>query len=144
MYIGQTTINLEERWKTHCSLTSHCLILKNAIKKYGKDNFEINVFQNCDTQDQANQIEIYWINRLRIELGNKNIYNIKDGGSNGSHAKETCNKISKSLIGNKRAVGSKPNSGAFTIGKPAPNKGRKRMIDENGKTRYIKVLYGIS
>jgi len=33
----------------------------------------------------------------------------------------------------------KPNSGSFSSDKPAPNKGRKKMIDQFGKIRYVKV-----
>jgi len=33
----------------------------------------------------------------------------------------------------------KPNSGSFSSDKPAPNKGRKKIIDQFGKIRYVKV-----
>lgn len=33
----------------------------------------------------------------------------------------------------------KANSGSFSSDKPAPNKGRKRVIDQFGKIRYVKV-----
>lgn len=52
-------------------------------------------------------------------------------------------KMSKALLGrpswNKGTRGvMKPNSGSFAVGKDAPNKGRKRIVDENGKIRFIR------
>jgi len=135
MYIGQTHMTIEKRWYFHKSNNSHCIILNNAIKKYGADNFEINIFQYCETQEEADQVEIYWITELKIIC---KLYNIKEGGSSGKHSKKTCTKISKSLIGNKRAKGMSPNQTSFIKGNQAPNKGRKRIIDEFGKMRFIK------
>lgn len=38
-YIGMTK-DVERRWVVHCSPSSKCPKLKNAIQKYGKDNFD--------------------------------------------------------------------------------------------------------
>jgi group I intron endonuclease len=48
-------------------------ILKNAIKKYGVDNFKKEILESCKTEDELNEREIFWINELNaIECG----YNI--------------------------------------------------------------------
>ena len=39
-YVGQTTQNLEERWRKHKSSKSSCRYLKHAFQKYGIENFE--------------------------------------------------------------------------------------------------------
>ena len=39
-YIGQTIIDLHERWRQHCKPNSNCRYLKSAIKKYGIVLFE--------------------------------------------------------------------------------------------------------
>jgi len=119
MYIGQTTMSLDKRWYFHKSDLSHCVIMKNAIKKYGANNFEINAFKYCETQEEADQEEIYWIEQVKPQ------YNIRAGGSCGKHSEQTCQKISKSLIGNKRAAGMKPNQTSFQIGRPSPRKDHK-------------------
>ncbi len=130
MYIGQTTMEIDKRWYAHCAKNSHCLILKQAILKYGKDNFEINVFKFCDTQEEADQEEIYWITELKPQ------YNIKSGGSRGSHSEETKKKIGLAHLGNKHALGMAPNKTSFKKGHPAPSTAfKKGLVPWNtGKT----------
>ena len=38
-YIGQTTGDLNRRWKAHQKINSNCLYLKRAFIKHGVDNF---------------------------------------------------------------------------------------------------------
>ena len=114
MYIGQTTMPIKKRWYYHTKSSSHCLILKSAIDKYGADNFEVQVFKICESQQEADFEEIYWITQLKPE------YNIKEGGSRGKHSEETKKKIGLAHIGNKHAVGMGPNSTSFKVGRAAP------------------------
>ena len=54
-------------------------ILRRAIKKYGRSNFKKEVLEVCDTKEQLNLREIYWIDLLQatdLEKG----YNIRKGG----------------------------------------------------------------
>ena len=62
-YIGQTSIGLEHRWAQHCSAAKYgCKFrLYLAINKYGKENFSIELIEEC-AADDLNQREIYWIN----------------------------------------------------------------------------------
>ena len=56
-------------------------ILKNAIKKYGKNSFVREILEYC-SKDTANDREIYWISKLNST--NRAIgYNIDPGGSGG-------------------------------------------------------------
>ena len=60
------------------------------------------------------------------------------------HTNERKEKISRSHLGksvwNKGTKNiMKSNSGSFNSSKPAPNKGRKRIIDEYGNIKYIKA-----
>jgi len=53
--------------------------LKLAIKKYGKNNFKKEILQECKSQEELNNAEIYWINELNSR--DKKIgYNIALGG----------------------------------------------------------------
>jgi group I intron endonuclease len=55
--------------------------LKNAIKKYGKCNFEKEILEYCDSSQELNEREIYWIKKLdAIKCG----YNMTDGGDGGN------------------------------------------------------------
>jgi len=54
------------------------IILKKAIKKYGKENFKKNILESCDLSN-INKREIYWIAKLN-SINPKIGYNITPGG----------------------------------------------------------------
>lgn len=106
-YIGQTTRNLEERFKEHCgnSGTSVSPKLKNAIKKYGKDCFCVEVVWQSDncSQKELDEKEIELIEKMNTL--HPNGYNLTKGGSGGRHSDETkkiLSKISKEMWDQKR------------------------------------------
>jgi group I intron endonuclease len=54
--------------------------MKLAIKKYGKENFKKEILEICETKEQLNEREKYWIEKLNaINEG----YNISLGGDGG-------------------------------------------------------------
>jgi group I intron endonuclease len=58
------------------------IILKYAIEKYGEENFTKQILQECKTQNELNDAEIYWIefyNATDKKIG----YNIALGGAGG-------------------------------------------------------------
>ena len=102
------------------------LILKRAIAKHGIDNFKKEILQTCNTKEELNEAEIYWIkfyNATDKTIG----YNIALGGAGGDtytnnpnleiikakfagknnpfynkkHTKKTKEKIRKSRLGQK-------------------------------------------
>jgi len=72
MYIGQhTTFNMDDGY-----LGSGKLLLQ-AIKKYGKHSFDTRFLCFCETQEDLDKAEIFWIAHFEtIKMG----YNILDGG----------------------------------------------------------------
>lgn len=80
-YIGQTTGSLKKRWNKHCSEKSQCLILKNAIKKYGKENFIIEEIDGANSQSELNYKEWLLIHKNNTVFPNG--YNMKEGGGQG-------------------------------------------------------------
>ena len=78
VYIGQTVRTLEERIKEH---TSHNkTAISKAIRKYGINNFEIEIIEKCKTVKELNSREKYWIKKYNSfsETG----YNLCEGGEN--------------------------------------------------------------
>lgn len=57
-------------------------ILKQAIKKYGKENFIKTTLEICETEDELNNKEKYWIKYFDA-CNNDLFYNIAEGGTGG-------------------------------------------------------------
>jgi group I intron endonuclease len=102
VYIGQTTTSIENRWKHHlkdCKREKNNKFY-NAIKKYGSENFKIEVIENeIEEQRLLNERERYWIG---FYDSYKNGYNSTLGGEESPmHYKEVCVKVSNSKRGKK-------------------------------------------
>lgn len=104
VYIGQTE-DLQYRDFAHnkgYGLKDN-MAIDIAIKKYGRDNFSLNVITTVDTKEQANYTEIDWIARARELLGRQNVYNKSNGGgapmSGRKHTPETLQKMSDIKMG---------------------------------------------
>lgn len=76
-YVGQTTRTLEQRWREHCYQNQS--VIDKVIKRYGKDNFTIELIDTAETLNELNSKEIYWIKYYKSKLPNG--YNVADGGS---------------------------------------------------------------
>ena len=77
IYIGQTIKTIQERFNQHCLKWSCCTKLKNAINKYGKDNFMIEQIDHAHTQEKADNKEIFYIRLYKSQI---NGYNLAGGG----------------------------------------------------------------
>lgn len=55
-------------------------ILNRAIKKYGKENFFVEVIEYCNSIDELNEREIYWISTF---MNGYSVYNVAKGGTGG-------------------------------------------------------------
>ncbi len=53
------------------------IILRQAIRKYGKDNFKKTILQKCNSLKQLDKQEIFWIKKLQPK------YNLASGGTGG-------------------------------------------------------------
>jgi len=56
--------------------------LNNAINKYGKENFKKEILEECETRDELNNREIYWIDTTDAQNDSMS-YNIGAGGLGG-------------------------------------------------------------
>ncbi len=136
IYIGQTN-NLYQRDKAHIC-NQHNTYIDNAIQKYGRYNFEYWTISICDTVEQANQEEIYWIAEMRSQLGIKNLYNLSDGGEASfrgrKHTLENRRKMSERHMGSNNPFYGKgkkgfTNGGSFRKGNP----GHKGCVGKSWK-----------
>ncbi len=96
------------------------MILKQAIEKYGKENFKKEILEYCSDLEILEEREIYWISELNsIEDG----YNITIGGTGGDT--KTNNPI--------------PNNSGFPKGHVPWNKGTKGICKawNKGKIGYM-------
>ena len=53
--------------------------IKLAINKYGKENFKVRLIEECNTKEELDNREIYWIDYYNA-VKDKNYYNISKGG----------------------------------------------------------------
>lgn len=75
-YVGQTILTIQERFNAHCKADS---LLGKDIRKFGKENFKIEVIEECENAEQLNAREPFWINELNCKFPNG--YNTMNGGS---------------------------------------------------------------
>lgn len=96
--------------------------LNNAIRKYGVNNFTVEILEFCETKDSLNQREIFWIHELQSQ--NNDIgYNISFGGDGGDTFTYQSEE-DKELIRQK--------SGMSTKGKIGIHKdGKRKYIDRD-------------
>jgi len=100
-YIGQTTQDLESRWRQHLKKRNSCRYLKYAFKKYGVENFDFQLV--CITFDnQLDDMEIKYIEQYNCLVPNG--YNIRLGGNSGKHHNETKRKIAATLLKNRKVI----------------------------------------
>lgn len=95
VYVGQTTQPLHRRIKDHAGDHSGCLAINNAIKKYGLENFEISLIEECSSREELNKKEVYYIKNLNSLYSNG--YNLREGGSQFKMTDLQKEKISKTL-----------------------------------------------
>ena len=97
IYVGQTSVDNEKYFGSG-------KYLKRAMRKYGKSNFIRETLCVCETKEELDEMELYWINRL--DSRNPDVgYNIDPGGRGGIRREltpEHKKKISNTLRGYKR------------------------------------------
>ncbi len=95
-YIGQTTRNITKRLSEHLKCYGGCILLENAIKKYGQENIIIETLKECP-DEELDQYEKQYIADLNTLEPNG--YNIRTGGSNGKYSDDAKERMRKSKLG---------------------------------------------
>lgn len=139
-YVGKTTRPLEVRFKEHTKADSY---IGNAIRKYGEENFLCEVIEECETPEQLNEREIFWIAFFKCKQPNG--YNQTDGGDGGNtnflghhHTEET-----KAILRAKN-LGKHCGEDHYLFGKHIPAKSCVKMADaKRAETPYQNLLKAI-
>jgi len=77
-YIGYTKLTIYKRFKLHSKATTNKMPIVSSIKKYGIDNFIIELLHEFDNKLDAINCEIRLIEKLKPN------YNVHSGGTGGS------------------------------------------------------------
>lgn len=136
VYIGQTTDRrgIMKRYADHKNYSvnvnspNYNKPLPSAIRKYGINNFKLEVIDVADTIEELNKKEMYYIEKYG-SLINRNGYNIREGGNNTTLTKDIRDKMSKAH--QKESLGEEKYSkqleclakGRFKSGKDNPSYG---------------------
>lgn len=131
-YIGQAVKHLKNgknwgylsRWKDHIrdsNTTNYCRLLNNSIRKYGFENFKIELLKECCVSE-LDRYEKQYI--LDFNTLSPNGYNLTNGGKTCLQTEETQELKRLSMIGKNK-------------GKIYPKRIRKRNED-NDLPKYIR------
>lgn len=129
-YIGITIRNIDYRWREHCKPSRKKVsILTNAIIKYGKNNFELEILEkDIDDKNKEN----YYITLYNTLSPNG--YNLTTGGEHFQITEQERKRRSEFLKGKRLLLGKKQNK--EWIEKRIKNK-RKPFIGIHIKTKEI-------
>lgn len=97
VYVGQTWLTYEKRMGKYGEGYSNSPYIYHAIQKYTLDKFAYTTLTECETQEEADKLEDYYIikyNSRDLNIG----YNLKEGGSHGRHLEETKQKMSENAF----------------------------------------------
>lgn len=105
IYVG-TSVDANQRFIKHCSKSSRCRKLKNAIKRDGRESFRLEIVAEFRREDSAYAYEAELIARLKSE-GHR-LYNLTGGGKGAPDRtvrKRTRLKISEAMKAKNALVG---------------------------------------
>lgn len=134
-YLTTNVINKKQYVGVHCgelddSYLGSGLVMNNAIKKYGRQNFIKEILEICDNIEQGHINEAKYINEYNTLVPHG--YNVSPSGgigakniSWGKHTDETKLKISEKNKGTNNAM----------YGKPPTNKGVPMTEEQKQKMR---------
>jgi group I intron endonuclease len=119
VYIGQTWLTFDKRMGKDGIGYKNSHHLYSAICKYGSENFEYSILDECADQETADKLEDQYIeqyNSKNPDIG----YNLKDGGSHGRHSEESKQKISQALMGREVSEETREKISKIHAGIPKP------------------------
>jgi group I intron endonuclease len=123
VYIGQTSTSLEKRWYMHTWDRNSNSVLHKSIVKYGKEKFKIEAIHECESKEEMDFVETFYIDFLVTKSPNG--YNLTDGGD--GRLGMPCSEETKKKIG--FANKGKPTVNNFKSGSENPMFGKHLSED---------------
>ena len=122
-------------------------LIKAAISKYGKENFDREILEWCASKQELDAREIFWISELKSrEFG----YNLTAGGGGAADFKHSEESIRKTVLNRPSTAGeNNPMFGVHRFGEAAPRYGSHPTEETRAKIsqslrEYYKKSGGIS
>lgn len=142
VYVGLTSMKPEERWRNGNGYHKGTYF-RNAIDKYGFDNFEHEIIKSGLTKDEASYWEQYYISFYN-STDRRYGYNMSTGGEHGGHLQtdETKKKISENSVGfkgRKHSEQSIEKMRKSKSGENHPNYGKQLSVDLKDKLRMAAI-----
>ena len=136
MYVGQTTQTPNQRFCQHRrdarSDKRRKLTISHAIHKYGWTGFTNHILEVCESQDELDNAEKYWISHYECRAPHG--YNLDAGGrGSGIKADETRAKMSKSKMGHATSDAAKEKLSKAHKGKQRPPEVIQKMKEGMAK-----------
>jgi len=124
-----------KRWRSHVyeatsDAKDHCTVLNNAIRKYGKDDFNVELLCECETPKDLDERECYYIYVYDTLVPNG--YNLERGGRDNRKFSDTAKA--------NMSAGQDPNNkyiGGWNIIDDKPIKQKRKYIEDNKLPKYI-------
>lgn len=143
VYVGKTSRTLERRWVEHCSEanTKSNVYFHNAIRKHGKENFDIQEIACPENEQSANNLEMVYIILFRSDNPNFG-YNSTSGGEGSFHNDATKKKISAALVGKPGHPMSEDNKQklmAAVVGVPKSEEHKQKISETRKQNKYAPV-----
>lgn len=144
IYIGITSQGAGVRFYKHLSDALHGSLfpIHNAIRKYGKDNFILEIIELCEDSNALKEREKYWIafyNSTDRSIG----YNMTEGGDGTfgrKHSEETKEKIRQKALGRKASEETKQKMSEAHKTNYSENH-RKAVAESNAKRTKPILMY---
>jgi group I intron endonuclease len=144
IYIGKTAnkFNKRRNQHKHSALNGNSnTYFHKAIRKYGWDNFEWEIIEECGNNDFLCEREVYWINFYNT-MNNEKGYNLTNGGEGlvgFNPNEESRKKMSNSHKGVKLSEEHRKAIGEGQKGRVISEETRKKIGDaQRGKSRDVK------
>ena len=138
VYIGQTARSIKHRIKEH--LKDKNVYFNDALRKYGRANFDFETMAYCDTKKKLNFLECFYIKFCNSK--HPDGYNLTDGGGGilgCKYSTEIRRKMSEGRIGEKN-----PNWGKHPVGwnKGLIGYGAGRIVLEETRRKLSEIKTG--
>lgn len=137
IYIGQTVVPINRRWSQHKTSTKNTPLYA-AIRKYGADNFKIEIIHRVEDPNDLNTLEQKYIKEFNCLAPNG--YNLTTGGDSAfCRSEETKEKQRDAMLGHEVSVETRDKIANTLKGRPGVRKGVKLSDETRAKISSAQI-----